>query len=111
MQSVGVRLRFEVVKPPTVVTYNNASVSFNGNFVSFDIDASGRVDDLLSDARSAVLISTNYGSCRVAGVRSLVEQVAGVNYIVDMNVELLNPRYADAANALRLIDGNLWELR
>ena len=73
--------------------------------------ASDRVDALLSDAEDAVLLITNFGSWRVAGVSSFVEQVVGLGYVVDVSMELLNPRYAASTDVLRLIDGQVWEVR
>ncbi len=72
---------------------------------------SARVDSLLSDAENAVLVVTNFGSWKVAGVSSFVEQVVGLGYVMDVTMELLNPRYSASTDVLRLIDGQVWEVR
>lgn len=112
VDQVATRLRFEVPWPDDVVQYQGNDVSFRGNLVTFDVaTASATLDELLSNIRSAVLLSTPYGTWRVAGVTSVVEQPAGLGYVATVGVSLLNPRFDDAGSVLRLQDGTIWELR
>lgn len=111
VDQVATRLRFEIPRPDPIVTYQGGNVTYQGDFVVFEVAASAALNDLLSDVQAAVLLSTPYGSWRVAGVTSVVEQPAGLGYTATINVALLNPRFASASDALRLQDGTLWELR
>jgi hypothetical protein len=110
-QGVAARLRVNIPEENDVVTFDGEVVTYDGEVVTFGAVPSAGVDSLLSDAEAAVLLVTNFGSWRVAGVSSFVEQVVGLGYVMDVTMELLNPRYLSSTDVLRLIDGQVWEVR
>ena len=110
-QGVAMELRFDVQPPDPTVTFDGQPVEYEGDTVTFVVVVVDRLERIVSDLRSGLLLRTPHGVWRLAGVQSVVEQPQALGYITRVNVALLEPRFPSFASVLRLLSGRVLELR
>lgn len=110
-ERVALSVRMEVVPPRPEVTFGGEGVTYEGTPVEFTVLVADRLEDTIANLRLAVLVTTNFGSWRVAGVESVVEQPSELGYVARVALNVLNPRFEFSSDVLRLQSGRVWELR
>lgn len=110
-QGVAMELRFDVQPPDERVRFAGKFVTYNEELVTFTVLVVDRLERIVSDLRSGLLLRTPHGVWRLAGVQSVVEQPQALGYITRVNVALLEPRFPTLSSALRLLSGRVLELR
>ncbi|MDR9391954.1 MAG: hypothetical protein RI554_07985 [Trueperaceae bacterium] len=110
-ERVALSVRLEVQPPNPEVTFGGVGVTYGGQPVEFLVLVTDRLEDTIENLKAAVLVTTNFGSWRVAGVESVVEQPSELGYVARVALNVLNPRFESSSDVLRLQSGRVWELR